>query len=162
METKNKIIKLAKICQIISKVLYIASFVVCLVFIALAIALPLSGTTALPTAETAVLFGALALYAFVCIGLLWNVEGFFKSIHKGQAPFNEAVNHYLKKIALFILLLSVAPSLIASIVIKAINPETELGFPIEFGGIVAGLVLYVIGLFFDYGNELQKSDDETL
>ena len=154
---------MAKICQIIAKVLYIASFVVCLVFVALAIALPISGTiTTMTAAETAVLFGALALYTFMCIGLLWNVEGLFKSILKGQAPFSEAVSHYLKKIALFIVLLSLAPALIASIVLKAIAPETELTFPIEFGGVVAGIVLLVIAMFFDYGNELQKSDDETL
>ena len=163
MKIKNKILKLAKICHIIAKVLYIASFVVCLSFVALAIALPLSDLTVkLTSAEIAVLFGGLALYAFFCIGLLWNVEGIFKSVLQGQSPFGVAVSHYLKKIALFSLLLSIVPSLVASIVIKAIYPATELTFPIEFAGIVAGIVLFVISIFFDYGNELQKTDDETL
>ena len=163
MEIKNKIVKLAKICHIVSKVLYCISFAVCLVFVALAIALPLSNATGeMSAAEAAVFFATLALYSFMCIGLLWNIEGLFKYIAKEQTPFNERVSHYLKKIALFTLLLSAVPALVGSIVMRAVCPETELTFPIELGGIVAGIVLFIIGLCFDYGNELQKSDDETL
>ena len=163
METKNKIVKLAKVCYIVTKVLYCVACAVCLVFIALAIALPLANAIdSLTQAETAILFATLALFAFICIGLLWNVEGIFKSVVVNKAPFGEAVSHYLKKIALFTLLLSLVPALLGSIVLRAIYPETELTFPIELGGIIAGIVLFVIGLCFDYGNELQKSEDETL
>ena len=163
MELKEKIVKMAKVCHIIAKVLYCIAFAVCLVLIALAIALPVTNTTGeLTAAETAVMFGTLAFYSFMCVGLLWNVEGLFKYVAKEQSPFSERVSHYLKKIALFILLLSLVPALLGSILLKAICPATELTFPIELGGIVAGIVLFVIGLFFEYGNELQKSDDETL
>ena len=99
METKNKMIKTAKTCQIVAKVLYIVACVVCLTFIVLAIVLPTTNTVGeLTKGEVAVLFSALALYAFVCVGLLWNVEGLFKSIVKEQSPFAQPVGHYLKKI----------------------------------------------------------------
>ena len=163
METKNKIIKTAKVCYIVSKVLYLLAFAVCLTFIVLAISLSLTDAiSSLTPAETALLFTTLALYVFVCIGLLWNVEGLFKSIAKDQSPFSEAVSHYLKKIAVFIIILSVVPALIGSILVRIIVPETELVFPIEVGGIIAGAVLFLIGMFFKYGIELQKKDDETL
>ena len=163
MKAKNKIVKISKVCHIVAKVLYCISLAVCLILIALAIALPLTNTTGeLTAAETAVMFGTLALYAFTCAGLLWNVEGLFKYINKELAPFNDKVCHYLKNIAIFILVLSVIPALLGSILLKALCPETELTFPIELGGIVAGVVLLLVSLFFEYGNELQKQDDETL
>lgn len=163
METKNKIIKTARVCYIVTKVLYVLSCVTCLAFIALAIAL--SCTHAIKTltvAETAIIFGTLALYAFICIGLLWNIEGVFKSVGDGQAPFGERVSHYLKKIAIFVIILSVVPALVGSILLRSICPSTEIVFPIEFGGIIVGIVLFLFGMFFKYGKELQKKDDETL
>ena len=163
MDIKSKIIKTAKVCHIISKVLYITAFVVCLAFVALAIALPLSDAIdTLTNAETATIFSTLALYAFICIGLLWNVEGIFKVIAAEQSPFTEGVSHYLKKTAVFVLILSIVPAIVGSILVKAICPATELTFPIEVGGIIAGAVLFLIGWFSKYGNELQKKDDETL
>lgn len=163
METKKQIIKTAKVCYIVTKVLYALSCVACLVFIALAIAL--SCTNAIKSftvAETAIIFSTLALYAFMCIGLLWNVESIFKSVGDEQAPFGDRVSHYLKKIAIFVILLSVVPALVGSILLRTICPSTEFVFPIEFGGIVAGIVLFLIGMFFNYGKELQKNEDETL
>ena len=163
MDTKNKIMKLAKVCYVIAKVLYIIAFVVCLAFIALAIALPLTNAiSSLTTAETAIVFATLALYAFVCIGLLWNVEGLFKSIAKGQSPFNQAVNHYLKKIAVFVLIMAIVPALLGTALLRIIEPATEIVFPVSVSGIISGIVLFVIGVCFQYGIELQKKDDETL
>lgn len=163
METKNKIVKIAKGCYIAAKVLYILAFAVTLAFIALAIALPLTeAIEKYAPAETAVLFSTLSLYAFICIGLLWNVEGLFKSIVKEQAPFSDRVGHYLKKIAVFVLILSVVPAVLGTAIVRIACPETELAFPIELGGIIAGAVLFFIGLFFEYGKELQQKDDETL
>ena len=163
MDTKNKIVKTAKVCHIIAKVLYIAACAVCLAFIALAIALPLTNAIdTLTNAETAVLFATLALYAFICIGLLWNVEGIFKCLVKDGSPFSEGVCHYLKKIAVFVLVLSVVPAIVGTTLIRIICPATEITFPIEVSGIIVGVVLFVIGVIFDYGKELQKRDDETL
>lgn len=163
MELKNKIVKMAKVCHIVAKVLYCVACAVCLTFVVLAIALSVTNAiSTLTSGETAVLFSTLALYAFVCIGLLWNVEGLFKSIAKEQSPFSEAVSHYLKKISIFTLILSAVPALLGSILLRIVCPETELTFPIEVGGIVAGVILLLIGIFFEYGKELQRSDDETL
>ena len=97
METKNKIIRTAKVCYKVTKVLYFVSCAACLIFIALAIAL--SCTNAIKefsVAETASIFGTLALYAFMCIGLLWNVESLFKSVEQEKAPFGEKIKFFLK------------------------------------------------------------------
>lgn len=163
MEMKNKIVKVAKVCYIVAKVLYCLAFAVCLTFIALAIALPLTNVIdAYTPAEIAIVFATAALYAFMCIGLLWNVEGLFKSIAKEQTPFCEAVCHYLKKIAVFVLLTEIIPSILGSTVLKIVCPASDFNFPIDVGGLIAGGVLFLIGMCFQYGNELQKKDDETL
>ena len=164
METKTKIIKTAKVCTIVSKVLYLLSCAVCLTFIILAIVLPLTNTL-IPDQtkpETAMTFTTLALYTFVLIGLLWNVEGVFKTIAAEQSPFTDRVSHYLKKVAIYSVVLSLVPALLGSIILKLVSPESELTFPIHFSGIVAGAVLFLVGLFFSYGKELQNKDDETL
>lgn len=163
METKNKIVKMAKVCQIVAKVLYIAAFVVCLAFIALAIALPLSETIEKYTqSEVTMIFSTLAVYSFICIGLLWNVEGIFKSIVKDKSPFCEGVSHYLKKTAIYALVIAIVPALLGTTVLRIIYPETELTFPVSISGILIGAVLLVLGIIFKYGNELQNKDDETL
>ena len=163
METKNKIIKISKACHITAKVLYIFAFVVCLAFVALAIALPVTGVIDEYTkAEVAVLFSTLAVYAFICIGLLWNIECLFKSIVKEGTPFCKSVSHYLKKTAIFVLILAIVPALIGTTVLRIACPETELVFPVSVSGIVVGAVLLVLGIIFKYGNELQNRDDETL
>ena len=163
MNLKEKIVKTAKVCHIISKVLYLLSFAVTLTFIILAIVLPnTNAISSMTHAETAVMFSTLALYAFILIGLLWNVEGIFKTIASEQSPFNEGVSHYLKKVAIFVWILAIVPAIIGTALIKSICPASELNFPVEVGGIVAGAVLFLIGWFSKYGTELQKKDDETL
>ena len=163
METKNKIVKTAKVCGIVAKILYLLSIVACLTFIILAIALPLTNAvSSMPAAEVAVIFATLAVYAFICIGFLWNVEGICVAIVKEGSPFTERVSHYLKKVAIYVIVLAVVPALIGSTVLRIACPETETVFPIEFGGVIAGAVLFLIGLLFNYGQELQKRDDETL
>ena len=163
MKTKNEIIKIAKISYIVSKILYCLSFLACIVFIILAFVLSANNPIeSFAPAETGVFFGTLALYSFMFIGLLWNVESLFKSIAKEQAPFSESVSHYLKKIAIFIILVSVVPALVGSCLAKIVYPTTELLFPIELSGVIAGIVLFLIGLSFKYGQELQRKDDETL
>ena len=163
MKTKMKVVKTAKICGIVAKVLYLLSFVLCLAFIALAIALPLTDAiSSISPAEVAVIFGTLALYAFILIGLLWNIEGIFNTIAKEQTAFAEKVVHYLKKVAVFVIILSVTPAILGSAVLRIVCPTTEITFPIELCGIIVGAVLFIIGTFFSYGKELQEREDETL
>lgn len=159
MNTKNKIIKTAKICGTVSKVFYCLACVACITFIALAIALSCTNAIKSFTAgETAILFGTLALYAFMVVGLLWNIEQIFISIVKEQKPFCERVCHYLKKAAIFLILISTVPALIGTILLHSIIPATELNFSIEFGGIIAGIVLLIICQFFEYGHELEDKN----
>lgn len=159
METKNKILKTAQICSIICKVFYCLACAACLAFIALAIAL--SCTNAIQSftvGETAILFGTLALYAFMTVGLLWNIEQIFVNIVKEKKPFCKRVTHYLKKTGVFLILLSTIPALIGTILLRSIVPATELNFSIGLGGIIAGIVLILFCQFFRYGNELEEKN----
>lgn len=163
METKQKIVKTAKVCGIIAKVLYLLACVECVTLIVLAIVLPkVHPLDPLTPKETAVQLATLALQAFVLIGLLWNVEGIFKTIAAEQTPFAERVGHYLKKTAIFTIVLAVVPAIVGTSLAHILCKGTELVFPTEAGGVVIGVVLLLIGVFFKYGNELQKRDDETL
>ena len=163
MDTKNKIIQTAKVGRIVSQVLYILSIVACLVFTVLAIVLPLTDAIkAIEPAESAIIFAMLAVYAFFTFGLLWNVQQFFASIEKGQSIFNARAGKYLKKTAIFTLVLAVVPAIIGSTLINAIVPDSEFVFRVEVAGIITGALLLLVGLFFEYACELQKKDDETL
>ena len=163
METKSKIVKAARICAIVSKVLYIVAIAACVTFVVLAITLPLNHVVqSMTDGETAVVFATLAVYAFICVGLLWNIEGVFKAIAAEGSPFGERVSHYLKKVAVFVIVLSIVPAILGTAVVRAVNAETELAFPIDLGGVIAGAVLFLVGLFFNYGKELQTKDDQTL
>ncbi|MCM1130319.1 MAG: hypothetical protein NC087_02540 [Anaeroplasma bactoclasticum] len=156
METKNKIVEMGKICCRIFKVLYCLACVVCLVFIILAITLSCTHTIkSLTTGETAVLFGSLALYAFMVIGLLWNVDNIFIHIVKEQTVACEKVKHYLKKTGIFLILTSTVPAIIGTCIMHLVTPETELNFPVELGGIIAGILLLIFCQFISNGKELE-------
>ena len=160
---KEKMLKMAKVCKITAKVLYLTSCVVCFVCIILAIALSATrAISSLTKVETAVLFWTLAMYAFFCVGLLWNVEGIFKNVEKEKTPFCGGVSYYLKKTAIFTILLSTVPAVLGSVVMKLAQSSSEITFPVSLGGIIAGVVLLLLGIVFKYGTELQKRDDETL
>lgn len=132
-------------------------------FIILAVALSCThAIKSITVAETAIIFSTLALYAFMCIGLLWNVQGMFWSVEKAQAPFGERVSHYLKKIAVFTILLAVIPALVGTTLMSTVCPSSEMVFPVSFSGIITGIIMFLFGMFFKYGKELQENDDETL
>ena len=163
MDTKNKIIKVASIGKICSQVLYILSIVACLVFTVLAIVLSCThAIKSIESAETAIIFAVLALYAFFMFGLLWNVQQFFASIQQAKSVFNARSGKYLKKSAIFTMVVSFVPAIIGSALMHAIVPASEFVFRIELVGIITGALLTLVGLFFQYGQELQKKDDETL
>lgn len=163
METKNKIVKTAKVCGVIAKVLYLLACVEFVALIVLAIVLPqVHPLESYTSKETAVFFIELALYAFILIGLLWNVESLFKTIATERTPFAERVGHYLKKTAIFTIVLSIVPAVVGTSLAHLLCKGTELVFPTEGGGVAIGVVLLLIGVFFKYGTELQKKDDETL
>ena len=163
METKYKVIKTAKFCKITSKVLYILSIVAFFTFAVLAIVLPCTDAIkSIKPAESAIVFSVLAVYSFFFFGLLWNVQKLFEAIEINQTPFCEKVSRYLKKSAIFTLLVSVVPAIIGSILIHAIVPASEFVFRIELVGVFTGALLFLVGLFFKYGKELQRKDDETI
>lgn len=163
MKDKEKIIQISKICKIVSKVFYIVDCVITFVLFALAIILPI--TNAIPSitkAECAIIFSVLTLYAFFLIDFFWNTTKFFNTIYTQQSVFGVSITKSIQRIAISTFILSTIPALIGSILIHAIVPNSEFVFRFEIVGISAAVVLYFIGLFFNYGAKLQKQDDETL
>lgn len=159
METKNRILKTAKICDVALKVFYCLDCVAYLTCIVLAIVLPRTNAVkAFTSTETAILFSAVALYAFMLLGLLWNAERIFASILKEQTPFCESVCHYLKKSGVFFLLCATVPAIVGTILLHSLTPATQLHFSVELGGIIAGIVLLLFAPFFGYGKELESRD----
>ena len=159
MEVKNKIVETGKICCRIFKILYCLTCVVCLVFIILAITLSCThAIKSFTTGETAVLFGTLALYAFMVIGLLWNIDNIFVHIVKEQTVSCEKVKHYLKKAGIFLILTSIVPAIVGTCIMHLVTPTTELNFPVEVGGIIAGVLLLICCQFVSYGKELEADN----
>ena len=163
MKDKEKIIKISKICKIVSKVFYIVDCVITFVLFALAIILPITNAiSSISKAESAIIFSVLTLYAFFLIDFFWNTTKFFNTIYTQQSVFGVSITKSIQRIAISTFILSTIPALIGSILIHAIVPNSEFVFRFEIVGISAAVVLYFIGLFFNYGAKLQKQDDETL
>lgn len=163
MNNKNKLLKIAKGCKIASKVLYILDCATCLTFVVLAIVLPLTNAIkTLSTAEVAIMFSVLSLYSFLLIDFFWNTQKLFANIEKAQTPFNLTTIKCLKRLAWSIVVISVVPAILGSILIHAIAPNSDVVFRIELVGIISGIVMFLLGLVFSYGKELQDKDDATL
>lgn len=154
METENKLKKFAKTGYTVTKALYFAACALCLIFIVLAIAL--SCTDAIKTLtkkETAILFATLAFYSFMSIGLLWNIQEIFNTVRREGTPFCERVLHYLKKTAIFFILVSTVPAIVGTALLRIICPATEIVFPIELFGALAGIGLLIAVPFLKCGIE---------
>lgn len=163
MSQKDKMLKGASVCYIITKILYIIACVATTLSIVLAIVLPLTNSIkGMSQAEVAILFSIIGLYCFMLIGLLWNVKEVFRHIYIEKTPFCERVSHYLKKAGWFTIVTSIVPALIGSILIKCIVGETELRCDFQFVGLIVGIITLLLVRVFNYGINLQKQDDETL
>lgn len=163
MNNKTKLIKIARGCKIASRVLYILDCVACLTFVILAIVLPITNAIKNYTnAEVAIMFSILSLYSFLLIDFFWNTQKVFTNIEKTGTPFNSSILKCLKRIAWSIIVISIVPAILGSILIHAIEPNSEVVFRIEIVGIISGLVIFLLGVVFGYGKELQEKDDETL
>lgn len=161
--SKEKIINISKTCMVVSKVLYVLNCMATLAFLVLAIVLPTTkAIKSITPSECAIVFSVVTLYSFFLIDFLWNTTKFFESIYKEQSVFHCKITKYLKRIALSSLILSIIPALIGSILIHAIAPASEFVFRFEIVGIMTGIVLFFIALFFEHGATLQKQEDETL
>lgn len=160
---KEKLLGMAKTCQRASKVLYILACVVCVVFVVLAIVLPLTvKDAAIPAMELCAIMIDGALVAFFAIGILWNLQQWCKSIVDAQSPFTADLPKYLRKTGIITILASTVPAIVATAVVQSAIRDVELVFNVGIGGIICGIILIVMSVFFCYAADLQKSSDETL
>lgn len=164
LSSKEKILKVAQIGEVVSKIFYITAIVCAAVATVCTIAAPFVKVTDVPLGptESAIAAGGAALYMFMLIDVWWNVKQIFKNIRVNQTPFNERVIHYLKKTAVAVILISIIPAFVGSLLLNLVVPESVIDFDFQYIGLGVGVLLFMLGLVFNYGIELQKKDDETL
>lgn len=163
MDKKEKLIKVAGATYKMTKALYIFACVVCLVGVVLAIVLPLTvKNVGIAPMELCAMFIYMALVAFFVVGVLWNFEMICKSIKENGSLFTERLPKYIRKIGIITILASIIPSIVATAVIQSTIPDSEMVYSVGIGGVVCGAVFILMGVFFKYGAELQRKDDETL
>ena len=54
------------------------------------------------------------------------------------------------------IIFSVVPAIFGSAVLGIACSTTEITFPIELSVVIVGVVLFLIGVFFNYGKELRE------
>lgn len=85
--------------------------------------------------------------------MLKSLEKLFENINMGDTPFTLENVNYIKKIAYFMILITILPSLgglIFELVLK-----TDLGVDFEMFNLIEILVLFSIAYIFEYGYEIQ-------
>lgn len=86
--------------------------------------------------------------------MLKSLEKLFENINMGDTPFTLENVNYIKKIAYFMILITILPSLgglIFELVLK-----TDLGVDFEMFNLIEILVLFSIAYIFEYGYEIQQ------
>ena len=110
--------------------------------------------------ETLLFFGIVALYAFLSVGLFWNVEELFKNMADEKSPFCERAGHYINKTAFYIFALSILPSLVGMVVLGIMQTSygivSSLKFEFGYSGVISGIITLFLSMVFDYGYELQQ------
>ncbi len=163
MEKQKKLVKVAKVGYIVSKVAYILACVVCTAAVVLAVVLPLTvKDNAIPPMQFCAMFVDLALVAFFAIGILWNAEQWCKAIMDTGSPFTPQLPKYLRKMGITTILASTVPAIVATAIVQSAIRDSELVFNVGVGGILCGIILLFGSVFFQYGAKLQQSNDETL
>lgn len=85
--------------------------------------------------------------------MLKSLEKLFDNINKGDTPFTLENVMHIRKIALFMILLTVLPSIGGAIF--EILLKKDLGVDFEMFSIIEILILFSIAYIFEYGYEIQ-------
>lgn len=85
--------------------------------------------------------------------MLKSLEKLFENINMGDTPFTLENVNYIKKIAYFMILITILPSLGGSIFELVL--KTDLGVDFEMFNLIEILVLFSIAYIFEYGYEIQ-------
>ena len=85
--------------------------------------------------------------------MLMKLEKLFINIHNGDTPFTLENVDYIKKIAIFMILIIVIPSIAGYISQLALGVDLDVEF--EIVDLIYILIIYGISYIFEYGYEIQ-------
>lgn len=85
--------------------------------------------------------------------ILMKLEKLFINIHNGDTPFTLENVDYIKKIAIFMILIIVIPSIAGYISQLALGVDLDVEF--EIVDLIYILIIYGISYIFEYGYEIQ-------
>lgn len=103
---------------------------------------------------TEFIFVALELFLVLTYIILKNVEKLFVNIHNEDTPFTLENVAYIKKIAVYLILLVVFP-IIGGIIFQLFT-HIDLEIEIELMNIIIVLIVFSLSYIFEYGYEIQR------
>lgn len=107
-----------------------------------------------------VMFVFMMLYSVCMCIVLYSTHLLFRDVSKEHTPFMHKHIVRIKRIAITVIGISILGS--CSDGLFDLFTVNELAWRIDFSGIILGVIIYCLALFFDYGCELQRQSDETL
>lgn len=85
--------------------------------------------------------------------MLKNIEKLFINIHNEDTPFTLENINYIRKIAMFLIIAIIAPTIFGIIFQAIIKMDMNIG--IEFMDLILVLIIFSMAYIFEYGYELQ-------
>lgn len=107
-----------------------------------------------------VMFILMMLYSVFMFFVLYIAHSIFRDVSIENTPFNHKHVVRIKIIAIMIIVISIIGSF--SNGLFYLFSASSLECRADVGGIILGIIVYCLALFFDYGCELQRQSDETL
>lgn len=106
------------------------------------------------------MFISMILYSACLCVVFYSTHLLFKDVSREHTPFNHKHTIRIKRIAIMVIVLSIIGSF--SDGLFDLFTISEMAWRIDFNGIILGMIIYCLALFFDYGCELQRQSNETL
>lgn len=107
-----------------------------------------------------IMFISTILYSTCMSIILYTAHLIFKNVSEEGTPFNHEHIGRIKIIAFMVIGLSILESFSDGLL--SLFTDNNIMLNIDFNGIILGIIIYCLALFFDYGCQLQKQSDETL
>ena len=85
--------------------------------------------------------------------MLKNIEKLFINIHNEDTPFTLENINYIRKIAMFLIIAIIAPTIFGIIFQAIIKMDMNIG--IELMDLILVLIIFSMAYIFEYGYELQ-------
>lgn len=107
-----------------------------------------------------VILSSMIVYSAFMSVVFYNICMIFKDVSTEHTPFKHKHVARIKRIAILVVAVSVIGNFGDSLL--DLFTMNRLTWHIDFSGIILGVIIYCLALFFNYGCVLQQQFDETL